>query len=243
MKWMSITFLLMSWALWLSAQVGGLTPLSGWAFVLGYWGLGVCLLLANDLSGTLRTAVILFGMGYLLKALGEFSWFTTFPDGDSGGYALLPSFPYYASTILFVIAVLLLYQRGKKILQFPPRAVWFSLIGAVLLVLISSRVGFGADIHRLGFITDTIDTTLSTFAALVLVCIASFTFGGTWSAWAAPLAVAFGFLMLGNLYFSLTVHSYAYGSLADWFWMIEITIIYIFLAQYGDRVAQQKLES
>lgn len=239
MKWVSLAVLVLSWVLWLVARFGGQDALSGWSFVVSYAGLATGLLLAPGMSGALLTSLRLVGVGFLLLAFGEMSWLTLYANGEPGSNVIVPNLPYYASSVLFAAAVYRIYASGESVFGFPRTWVWYSVVGAVILVALLSAGGFDPATAGLGFWTDSLDSVLNAFTAIVLICIAVLTFGGSWSRWMIPLATGFGFRLLGNIYYTLTADTYAYGSPADWCWLLGSTAIYLFLIRQ-DRTSQRQ---
>lgn len=231
MKWVSIGFLILSWALWLIARFAGQDGLSGWAFVVSYLGLALGLLTVSGLMGSLQTPIRLIGLGFLLLAVGEVGWLTLFAGGEAGGNVLLPNLPYVLSSAVFSAAAYMVYRSGAALFGFPRRWLAGSLLLSALLVVGLSLNGFNPTNVNLAYLLEHLDSLLSGFASLLLIGVAMLTAGGSWSRWLIPLAAGLGFRLLGNIYYSLTAESYAYGSPADWLWLLGSTAAYFLLLQ------------
>lgn len=232
-KWASFTALALSWLLWLVARFAGQEALSGWAFVVSYAGLAVGLGLTSWGSGAIGNATRLVGAGFLCLALGELGWLTFFTDGEAGGNVILPNLPYYASSVVFAVAAFRLYANGETVFGFPRLWLWGAVFAA--LILVSAMALAAPTTFNLGFWTDSIDSVLNGFASIVMICIAVLTAGGTWSRWVIPLAAGLGFRLLGNVYYTLTASTYAYGSMADWLWLLGSTAAYVLVMQAEGR--------
>lgn len=224
-KWATVGLFVVSGLLWLLARFAGVDFLSGWAFVMSYAALAVGLALAPGVSGALVAPVRLLGLGFLFLALGELGWLTLFADGATGGNVLLPNLPYYASNVVFSVAVVRIYNTGQNVFGFPSRWLWLSAAFALAVVAGLSAFNFDPTALSFSFWTDFFNSVMGAFVTILIVCTALLTLGGSWSSWMIPLAIGFGLRMAGDIYYTLTASTYAYGSLADWLWLLGSTAI------------------
>lgn len=240
MKWITLVGLLASWALWLVARFGGMDHLSGWAFVLVYASVSLGFLFSTGLSGLLRDIARFLGLGFLMLSLGELGWLTLFAasDGGGGGNVILPNIPYYAATTCFVVAAYRLFQQGGMIFGFSRGLFWGALITAFVIVVGQLAIGWNSGAVSLGLLFDSLNNLFGAFVPLLLIGIAYLTAGGTWSRWMIPLAAGFGFRLLADLYYTVTASTYAYGSPADWLWLVGTTTIGLLLMSEGHREQQ-----
>lgn len=230
-KWATVGLFVISWMLWLLARFAGVDDLSGWAFVLSYAALAVGLALAPGVSGALVGPVRLLGLGFLFLALGELGWLTLFADGATGGNVLVPNLPYYASNIVFSVAVVQIYNMGQNVFGFPSRWLWLSAGFAVVVVAGLSAFNFDPAALNFSFWTDFFNSVMGAFVTILILFTAWLTLGGSWSRWMVPLAVGFGLRMAADIYYTLTASTYAYGSLADWLWLLGSTAICLVVFQ------------
>ena len=138
MKWISIGFLIASWIMWLLARFGGMGDLSGWAFVVSYFGVAIGLLIPSGVGGALGNLLRIFGIGFIFLAIGEIGWLTLFGDGGTGYSVILPNIPYYLADILIAYAVLRMFLAGRPLFDFPNAYLWGSALASIITVFILS---------------------------------------------------------------------------------------------------------
>lgn len=222
--------LLCVWGLWLIATLGGMESLAGWTFVLAYTALSLGLLLAVQRieQGLIQLVFKLVALGFGLLALGELGWLTLFSDGAAGGNVILPNIPYYASSLVFAYAAVRFFAAAEQLFGISRNWLYGSAALAVVIMVATSWNGYRPE---LGFWTDSIDNGINAFASIVFLILGYLTRGGIWSRWAIPASVGFGLRLIGNIYYTLTADTYSYGSLADWFWLVGSTVMYIYFFQ------------
>lgn len=222
--------LLVVWGMWLAATMGGMESLAGWTFVLVYLGVTIGLLVGSRSleNGIVQMVLRLIAVGFAFLSVGELGWLTFFKDGSAGGNVIIPNLPYYASDIVFAYAGYRFFASAEQLFGISRNWLYGSLVGSVAIMVVAGWSGFKPD---LGFFTDSLDNGINAFASLTFMALGYVTRGGIWSRWAIPASFGFGVRMLGNIYYSLTADTYAYGSPADWMWLIGTTALYIYMFQ------------
>lgn len=208
--------------------------LNAYTFILAFGSAGALLLAfaRQALDGPYRTGATLIGLGYLVRALGEWGWQLGILNDDNG-YSFISNLPYHLTSLFYAFGAYAIYQAVARLLNLGQRSLMLALAGAIGLVLLLSLPALGQGALSYDFWIESFDNVVSASAAFLMIAVAAMTRGGALSRWAQPLGAVFLMFLVGNTVYTLDANNYEYGSLPDYFWIAETLIIMLMVALIG----------
>lgn len=230
MRWVALVCTVIGWLCWLYARFGGAgDEFTRYAFMAVYLGAALVFFKNAQMGGSLGKSAIFLGIGYSIFSVGEIIWMLSFEGVDEIFWV---SLPYYIASLCFAIGAYRLFMESRELFGFSRFWITAAVIGAFALVSIVTLYNFYQNpdtVMSWQVIVDSADNAVSAFSAMLIISTAILCFGGLWQKWLTPLAFTFGFVLIANVMYTLTLDSYTDASLSNWLWLIGASIVHLTL--------------